>query len=98
MKLKAWTIGRATGLGVMAGLLALVLWPVYASVQERVLVPFIAVLLVTAFCGLSILGISLVDAVRNQRGGSVRPLRIFDVAVGLLLAGPSLLQLDALLG
>lgn len=96
MKLKAWTIGRATGLGVAAGLAALILWPVYASWPEAH-VPFVAALMIAAFCGLSILAISLVDIVRRKRGQSLRPVRTFDVALGLLLAVPSLLELNWLL-
>jgi drug/metabolite transporter (DMT)-like permease len=95
--LRWWTIGRATGVGISAGLAATILWPLYVAYQERVLWPFLAALAVAALCGLSILLISAVDAILKPRGRSVRPIRAFDVAVGLLLAGPSLIQLNALL-
>jgi drug/metabolite transporter (DMT)-like permease len=95
--LRWWTIGRATGVGVSAGLAALVLWPLYAAYQERVLWAFLAALAVAAICGVSILAISAADAVLKPRGRNLRPIRAFDIAVGLLLAGPSLLQLEALL-
>ncbi len=95
--LRWWTIGRATGVGVSAGLAALVLWPIYAALQERVLWAFLAALAVAAICGLSILLISVLDAVLKPRARSLRPIRAFDVAVGLLLAVPSLIQLHALL-
>ena len=95
--LKAWTIGRATGLGITAGLAALILWPIYAAYQERVLWLFIAALLVAAFCGLSILLISLGDIVLHRRGDRLRPVRAFDLIVGLALAVPSLIQLITLL-
>jgi drug/metabolite transporter (DMT)-like permease len=95
--LRWWTIGRATGVGIVAGLAALVLWPLYAALQERVLWAFLAALAVAAICGVSILLISLLDALLKPRGRSLRPIRAFDVAVGLLLAGPSLIQLEALL-
>jgi drug/metabolite transporter (DMT)-like permease len=92
-----WTIKRATGLGVTAGLAALVLWPAYAAWQEPVLPLFIAALLIAAFCGLSILWITANDMSRNRRGGRIVPFRTFDLAVGIVLAVPSLLQLHALL-
>ena len=95
--LRWWTIGRATGLGVSAGLAALVLWPLYAALQERVLWAFLAALAVAAICGVSILLITLLDAALKPRGRSLRPIRAFDVVVGLLLAVPSLIQLNALL-
>ena len=95
--LRWWTIGRATGIGVTAGLAALILWPIYAAWQERVLWAFLASLWVAAACGVSILLISLADAVLNPRGRSLRPIRAFDIALGLLLAVPSLLQLQAML-
>lgn len=95
--LRWWTIGRAMGIGVVAGLIALVLWPVYAAWQERVFWAFIACLAVAAVCGISILVMTVVDMLLRRRSRSVRPIRAFDVAVGLLLAGPSLVQIDALL-
>jgi hypothetical protein len=94
---RLWTIRRATGIGIMAGLAAFVLWPIYAAYQERVLWAFIAALGVAAFCGVSILLMTLADLALRQRGSSVRPVRAFDMLVGLLLAVPSLLELDALL-
>jgi len=95
--LRWWTIGRATGIGVVAGLAAVVLWPVYAAYQERVLWAFLVCLGVAAFCGVSILLITLADSLLHPRSRSIRPIRAFDLAVGLLLAGPSLLQMRALL-
>lgn len=94
--LKAWTIRRATGIGIIAGLAALILWPVYAAYQESVLVPFLAALLVAAFCGMSILMITCADMVLHRRGESLRPVRAFDIILGLALAVPSLIQLSAL--
>lgn len=96
--LRWWTIGRATGVGVSAGLLAILLWPLYVIYQERVLWAFQAALGVAALCGISILLISALDAALKPRGRSMRAIRTFDIAVGLLLAGPSLVQLSALLG
>jgi hypothetical protein len=95
--LKSWTIGRATGIGVAAGLAALILWPTYAAWQDPVLVPFLLALGIAAFCGLSILAITLVDVVTKRRGESLRPVRAFDIVLGVILSVPSLIQLNALL-
>lgn len=95
--LRWWTIQRATGTGVIAGLAALLLWPVYAAFQGPVLWAFLACLALAALSGVSILLITVADAALNRRSPSLRPIRIFDVAIGLLLAGPSLIQLRALL-
>lgn len=91
-----WTIGRATGIGITAGLVSLVLWPIYASYQERVLWPFAGALALAALSGLSILLITTADMLLRRRGRSLRPVRGFDIAVGTALAVPSLVQLAAL--
>ncbi len=92
-----WTIGRATGIGISAGLICLVLWPIYAAYQERVFWPFAMTLAIAAVCGVSILAITAADMLIRRRGQRVRPIRAFDIAVGLLLAGPALVELHALL-
>ena len=94
--LRWWTIPRATGIGVSAGLAALVLWPLYAAYQERVLWAFVATLAIAATCGISILLITGADMLLRQRGESVRPVRAFDLVVGTALTVPSLLQLALL--
>lgn len=95
--LRWWTIGRATGVGVVAGLAALILWPIYAALQDAVLIPFLVALALAAFCGVSILWISAVDLATQQRGVQMRKVRTFDIVLGILLAGPSAVQLYALL-
>jgi drug/metabolite transporter (DMT)-like permease len=95
--LKAWNLRRATGIGVTAGLAALILWPIYAAYQDKVLWPFLAVLAIAAFCGISILLITGADMLLRRRGSSMRPVRAFDIVLGIALAVPSLIQLDALL-
>lgn len=87
-----WTIQRAAGLGVPAGLLSLFLWPAYAA-WEAAQLPFIAALAVTACCGLSILAFTAIDLATRKRGQIMRRLRTFDLVLGLLLAGPSLAAL-----
>jgi hypothetical protein len=91
-----WTIGRATGVGAPAGLLALVLWPLYARFQEPMLWPFAAALGVALLCGLSILLITALDMLTRRRGESLRPVRAFDIALGITLAAPSLAELQGL--
>ena len=89
--LRWWTIKRATGTGVVAGLCAILLWPIFAAWQEPFHIPYLAALALTLFCGVSILAISLVDRLfRPGRGESLRPIRIFDVALGLLFTLPTL--------
>ncbi len=88
-----WTIGRATGIGVVAGLFAFVLWPFHLA-YEAIALPFQLALLVTAFCGTSILGLLALDVVSHRRGKSIRPLRVFDLALGLLLSVPALFALQ----
>lgn len=95
MMLKAWTIGRATGIGIVAGLLSLLLWPIYAAWPQTLWV-FIVMLAIAALCGVSILLITLKDIYRRKRGMLMQRIRIFDIVLGLLLAVPSLLQLRAL--
>lgn len=95
--LKVWTIRRATGIGIMAGLASLVLWPLFAAWPDALLWPFVAVLALTAFCGASILLITLKDVYTRTRGVVMHRIRIFDIVLGLLLAMPSLFQLEALL-
>jgi hypothetical protein len=95
--LRWWTIGRATGIGVSAGLVAVMMWPLYAAWPEPLLWPFFVVLAVTAFCGASILLLTLKDIYHRSRGAIMHRIRIFDLALGLLLAVPSLIQLNSLL-
>ena len=91
-----WTIGRATGVGLTAGLVCLILWPLYASYQERILWPFAAALALAALSGMSILVITAADMIFRRRGESLRPVRAFDIAVGTALTVPSLVELAAL--
>lgn len=95
--LSGWTISRATGTGVCAGLTALILWPFYAAYQDGVFWAFVAALATTALCGMSVLLITLKDIYTRSRGMLMHRIRIFDIVLGLLLAVPSLFQLEALL-
>jgi hypothetical protein len=93
-----WNVRRAGGLGLISGLAAFFLWPIFASFPERIFYPFVAALGLTCFCGASILVFTIVDLRNNRRGRRVRPIRAFDVILGFALAGPSALELSALLG
>ena len=92
-----WTARRAAGPGLVAGLVAFVLWPAFASYPRAVFLPFVITLALTSFCGLSILVLTAADFRNNQRGRRVRPIRAFDVVFGLMLAIPSTFELSALL-
>ena len=84
--LSAWTIMRATVAGLFLGLLALLL-ATFAESRTMLLV-YAGLLILTMVCGASILLISLIDAHARQRGERVRPIRMFDLAMGALLVLP----------
>ena len=92
-----WTIGRASGIGVTAALLALLLWPFHDS-AEALRWPFAAAIAVAALCGASILLITALDALFHRRGRRMRPVRVFDIVLGASLLALSALQLGSLLG
>jgi uncharacterized membrane protein len=97
--LSRWTIQRATVTGLGFGLLALLL-AIFAQGWTMVRV-YAAVLVLVLICGASILLISLVDAHARQRGDRVRPIRMFDLAMGAsltLLSGWGLYRIWYLLG
>lgn len=83
--------------GLIAGPAALILWPIYAAVQEPAWLPFLAALAVTAAAGLTIIAIACSDLLTVSRGSRVLPARLFDVALGLVLVGPAALGLAGLL-
>lgn len=96
--LRWWTIGRATGVGAVAGLVSLVLWPIYAALQDAVFLPYVLSLAVAALCGLSILWITAADLMlHRRRSGRLVPIRTFDAAVAILLSVPTLVALSSLL-
>jgi hypothetical protein len=99
--ISSWTIRRATGAGAVAAGAALFLWAIYAMFAgasfEKILVfPLAMALMATAFCGLSVLFMTLVDVRNHRRGQRVRAVRTFDVAFGLLLVVPSIAELRTL--
>jgi hypothetical protein len=97
---KGWTVQRATGLGVVAGVVGLLMLLFYPAAPTALNLPFIAICGIAAFCGLSILWITAVDRYRRGRRRGVRmaPLRAFDISLGLLLSVPALWMIQVLLG
>jgi len=95
--ISGWTARRATGPGLLAGLAAFFLWPLFASFPRFTFYPFVIALALTSFCGLSILVLTVVDFRNHRRGRQVRPIRAFDAIFGLALALPSTLELSVLL-
>ena len=84
--LSRWTVMRATVTGLFLGLLALLL-ATFAENRALLLV-YAGLLVLTMVCGASILLISLIDAHARQRGERVRPIRMFDLAMGAFLVLP----------
>jgi hypothetical protein len=97
ISLASWTTNRLAGIGCAAGLAAMVLWPLYAEWPGIVGWPFMAVLAIAAVCGIALLWITIRDIQRRSgRGSRIRPIRAFDVILGLLLSVPSLIELRAI--
>jgi hypothetical protein len=93
-----WTIGRASGIGASAGLLALLLWPFYRRYGDPLTWPFAAAAALAAVCGASILLITLGDMAFHRRGRRIRPVRGFDIGLGLLLVLLAILELQDVQG
>ena len=94
-----WTLKRASGIGVVAGLLALVLWPflgLYGWILMRL---FFLVAALAGLCGFSVLAMTIHDIATNPRRGTrIRPLRGFDIAIGVTLLVLSWFELRDVLG
>jgi len=87
--LDGWTVQRATVAGIALGLSALLLSAALGSWPGPLLYLYAALLALTIACGLSILLITVKDIKTRGRGGRMRPIRAFDIAMGLLLALPA---------
>jgi hypothetical protein len=88
-----WTLGRASSIGAAAGLLALLLWPFWGEHSETLVWPFAALAGVAGLCGITILLITAFDIVTHRRGRRMRPVRGFDIVLGVSLVLLSLAQL-----
>jgi hypothetical protein len=85
--LAGWTVSRATVTGIVTGIAALLIATFVDG--AGLLYPYAGLLLLTIFCGLSILWITLWDVRTRGRGGRMRPIRVFDVAMGAALVLPA---------
>ena len=88
---RGWTIQRATNFGIVCALVAILL---AVLMRESLLYPYAAALAATALCGASVLWITAFDMRTRGTSGRMRPIRGFDVAVGLALLLPSLYALS----
>ena len=93
-----WTLGRASGIGVSAGLAAILLWPLYRRYGGAFEIPFALMAATMGLCGLSILAITAIDMLRRRRGSRIRPVRGFDIILGVGLAALGLLALQDVQG
>jgi len=89
-----WTIQRASGLGLVCGLAAILIAGLTSTARDGLLYPYAALLAVTALCGASILWITATDMRSRGTSGRMRPIRGFDAALGLALLLPSLYALS----
>jgi len=89
---------HAIRFGVIAAVAALLLWPAHAAFHSALRLPFIAALLLTAAAGVSLVAITASDILTVRRSRHARPARLFDLALGALLALPASLALQDLIG
>ncbi len=87
--LKAWTVQRAAMAGVAAGLGALLLAASPGPWPDWLLFAYAGLLGLTCLCGLSILWITMIDMRSRGRGGRMRAIRAFDIAIALALLLPA---------
>ena len=85
--LSGWTVMRATMVGIALGLIAFLLSNFAES--RAMILAYAGLLALTLACGVSILLILLRDVHARQRGDRVRPIRIFDLSMGVLLVLPA---------
>ncbi len=82
------SVPGATGIGAVASAAALLLWIGYAYWPRTFVIPYVLALALTVLCGAYVLLATWYDSYRNpRRGVRIRPIRGFDIAAGLLLAG-----------
>lgn len=93
-RLSGWTIQRATGVGMLTGLAAILIAGLFSLDDRPLLDVYAGLLAATALCGASILWITAFDMRSRGTSGRMRPIRGFDVAVALALLAPSLYALS----
>lgn len=84
-----WTISRASIAGILFGIAALLMIGI-RDPRDGGLYFYATLLGLTAFCGVSILWITAFDMRDRGTSGRMRPVRVFDIAIGLALLVPSL--------
>lgn len=84
-----WTISRASMLGIVTGVVAVLLVS-FRDPRDGGLYPYAALLALTAFCGASVLWITAFDMRSRGTSGRMRPVRTFDIGIGLCLLVPAL--------
>jgi hypothetical protein len=89
-----WTISRASSVGILAGIAAILVAGLLGTGRGPFLYPYAGLLVATALCGASILWITAFDMRARGTSGRMRPIRGFDVALGLALLAPSLYALS----
>lgn len=95
--MKSWSIHQFAGVGTVAGIAALLLWPAFVAWPDTLRLPFILLLVVACVCGVAMLFGTLRDIARRPaRGSRMRPIRAFDVLLGLALAVPTVVELHAI--
>ena len=87
---RRWTIQRASGIGIVCGLGAILVVGLLGTSNDVLLYGYAILLAVTALCGASILWITAFDMRARGTSGRMRPIRGFDAALGLALLVPSL--------
>lgn len=92
-----WTIGRASIAGMIFGLAAL-LMVAFRDPRDGGLYLYAGLLAFTAFCGASVLWITAFDMRDRGTSGRMRPVRGFDIAIGLGLLVPALYGLGRISG
>lgn len=80
---------HATRLGLCAAVVSLLLWPAFAILQGWLRWPFAAALAAAAASGTAILLITLSDMLTIRRSRPAQRARMFDLALGMLLAVPA---------
>jgi hypothetical protein len=94
-----WTLRRVSGIGATTGLLAFALWPFTGLFDLVLLSLFVMLAAAAAFCGFSILLITIRDMATNPRRGTrIRPIRGFDTALALILLVLSWFELHDAIG
>ncbi|MGZ8337678.1 MAG: hypothetical protein ACXWUP_03025 [Allosphingosinicella sp.] len=92
--LNLWTIPRASGVGIVCGVAAILVVGLLGSSGPFLLYLYAALLVATVICGASILWITAFDMRARGTTGRMRPIRTFDIALGLALLLPSLYALS----